>query len=171
MEKYQGIVRITDVGGTVFERTLTGDEMVGFLIEEKVLERDVDAALASEEGVERPSGKRAYKKREKPAVPMKLHYERGEKKPCCGSKGRHFKWCKEIGGTGVVGEKTATQKHDHGRLLTEEEYDTVRELREQGKNTMQMRNELGDDCSFQQINWAILIGTYAGYAAHARNAK
>lgn len=72
----------------------------------------------------------------------------------------------------MVGEKTAAQpKHDHGRILTEEEYDTVHDMREQMKNTMQIRNELGEDCSFQQINWAILIKTYDGYVAHAKAAE
>jgi hypothetical protein len=186
--KYAGSISIVDdQGNTVFERELTADEMVAALLEEKQLDRDVDAALAGTEGgVETTT--RAYKKREKPAAPKKLHYDRGEAKPCCGSKGsRHYKWCKEVGGTGssdvaVVPKgkrpyhrKDAAlpkpEKADHGRVLTVEEWETVRDMHREGKNTMQMRNELGGDCSFQQINWAMLIGEYDRYVRHANAAK
>lgn len=175
--KYAGNITIVDdQGNTVFERELSADEMVEVLLKkDEVTEADLDAALEGVEGgVETAPApaKRQYKKREKQTEPKKLHSTRGgEGKTCCGSKGRHFKWCKEAGGSGNPKDALPKPAHDHGRILSEEEWETCRDMHDQGKNTMMIRNELGEDATFQQINWAMLIKTYDGYVAHAKLAK
>lgn len=84
MSKYQGIIRIVDVVGTVFERTLTSDEMMAILLGE----RPVPADTAAPE----PTAKRKYKKRGENPAPSK--HIKGKARPCCGSMGpRHKKDC------------------------------------------------------------------------------
>lgn len=61
---------------------------------------------------------------------------------------------------------------DHGRVLSHAEYDIVRDLKANThKTSMQILTELPDDVKLQQVNWAVLLGTYDRYVEHASRAR
>lgn len=167
--KYQGIIRISDVIGTVFERPLTSEEMVEILVDRKRLEIDLESAIGSMEGAA-PRQKRKYEKREVAAPKVKVgkysfaeHAPRrvAAEKDCCGSKGaRHFKWCKQAGGTGVVGQKT--EKLIRATSFSESTYDKVMDMLSRGVSTQSIIAEKGLDPD--EIRRVQLASDYESYA-------
>lgn len=178
MSKYSGRLTILDSEGSmVHERELTADEMIDCLLHKNdgkfvVVPPVVIDSLAETASGFNLDGPVRKNGRVKPTVTRN-----GRKaKECCGSLGaRHMKYC-----TGELVQKGApaksdryvsipTSKLDSGRLLDEEEFSTVKEMTERFKNTMQIRSELGDDCTFQQINWAVMHASYDAYKQYAED--
>lgn len=87
---YRGTISITDDDGNVaFERDLTADEMLEALMQDRALDKAVDAAIEEEI---RPRKKRAYRKRGTIVEGKPARHQ------CCGSNGpRHMKDCPMAG--------------------------------------------------------------------------
>lgn len=159
---YTGTIRFEDDKGNVaFEHELNAEDII------YVLGKALKGRAESQDVAQTPA-KRTYIKRKQDEVKAPKH-SAGKlgAKSCCGSMGkRHFGHCKNANEAPEPPQKT-----DHGRLLTEDEFDTVKQMKGEDKNSMQIRNELGDDCKFQHINWAMLSVSYEAYVRHAESAK
>lgn len=137
MSKYAGnILIVDDKGDVVFERELTADEMIDALLT-KPETVAVDYAPGADDIVVTPKNinrvlkkARAYAKRGTKEILESIQKRPAREKECCGSKGaRHFKWCKVMGGTGVVG---LVKKADGRIPFSESTYNTVKSLFSQG---------------------------------------
>lgn len=141
--KYQGIIRITDVVGTVFERSLTPDEIIEALLPSKeesfvMTPESVESVLASTiekakkhgayDGPDRLHVVPAKRKYTKRATNEESHFIKGKARPCCGSKGpRHMKTCPHFQEK-ATGRRALLVQGRH--LFSESTYDLVKGMRE-----------------------------------------
>lgn len=202
MNKYMGSIQVLDdQGNSVFERELSYDEIIHeFLAKGGMGSVSVSSAkrvdpleklfVAKPKDVLNGPGARASNADNR---------SRSEARPCCGSMGaRHKKNCQREGkpGKGVsddedrilpkagstFGKRISLNEPkaklpppppvDHGRVLTEFEYDSVRELKDRhGMTSMKILAQLPDDCTLQQVNWAMLCNTFDAYIEHTEKLR
>jgi Zinc knuckle len=191
---YNGNITVyDDDSNVVFERELSSDEIIKVILEQS--QPVADEPEEEENELTLPAkrkGGRLCSNCQKPGHTARTCTERqpvGKKAAngagCeeCGSKGkRHKNGCPRAGAAKVAREVPATPKQPHtrekprnvgnGRLLTEDEFQIVKELRKGPfpKTSMQILAELPDDIGIQHINWAILCADYDKYVWQAEHA-
>lgn len=170
MSKYTGSITIVDdQGNSVFERELGSDELIDVLLERvDQYEKDpmgdgivIDThniASMIEEAKKFAPPKETKAQAEK-RVMGDPAFTRNKAKECCGSKGaRHFKWCKEMGGTG---NPTLIATADGRMPFSESTYNEVRKMYSDGLSTDMIVAEKGFD--IEECRKIRLSSTYDAY--------
>lgn len=170
--RYAGSISIIDDQGVaVFERELTSDEMIAELIRETRRGDAPDGIVVPEVVVEEAcktigmvlGGKKLGRPRKGVEVLAKHEdhkaRKQGEAKECCGSKGaRHFKWCKEMGGTG---DPTLVAVAGGRIPFSEKTYNAVRAMYADGMGTDMIVAEKGFDV--EECRKIKMSSTYDAY--------
>jgi hypothetical protein len=167
MTKYKGSITVVDdEGNAIFEKELSTDEIVEALL--SAIPDAEDDATEEEPGepvrTERKCGgcgKSGHSRRTCSKSDAERPAPKG--KPCCGSLGaRHKKDCQE---TGQPDELPPPAPEDKGRMLTTDEFDRVKEMRnDQEMTSQQIASEL--ELPLPQVNYALVTTNFDAYRKH-----
>ena len=188
---YRGSIFIFDEdGNTVFEQELSQDQIIETLIashrdDEPDEEEEKFAAIDRANAAGVPYGDRRYKANKQPAQSPESTYTKKYRCSFCKKLGHSVRTCPNKTETVPTNAAAPAAKNksfvirkdkpvekppkfDNGRLLTEDEFETVKDLRSDDKTSTQILAGLPDDINIQHVNWAILCQSYERYVAHAK---